>query len=68
MLTPLDEYVQQWPKQAKPPEIYVDDGTITIVERAGTVAKIATEAALGPVGHCACPPPRRVVPVLVMRY
>ena len=47
MLTPLDEYVQQLPRQAKPPEIYVDDGTITIVGRAGTVATIATEAALG---------------------
>ena len=45
MLTPLDEFVLNLPIQVRMPEVYVDDATVVIVGRRGTVAKIAVQAA-----------------------
>jgi hypothetical protein len=45
MLTPLDEFVQNLPIQVRMPEVFVDDATVVIVGKVGTVAKIATQAA-----------------------
>ena len=47
MITPLDNYVDSVPPQVQQPEIYVDDGTVLVIGKKGTVEDITVKAAKG---------------------
>ena len=47
MLTPLDEYAAELPIQVRQPEVFVDDATVMVVGRQGTVVDLTVRAARG---------------------
>ena len=47
MLTPLDEFDASLPMQVRMPEVYVDDGTLLIIAKAGELVKVTVQAARG---------------------